>query len=63
MADQKEKKPKFEKTTVAEAKAQLNSSAGTGNYVWGTRLNSGSKDDFKSYLNTQKDDDSLVWGT
>lgn len=56
-------KVKFERTTVGEAKAQLNAQPESSNYVWGTRINSGTKADFRSYLNTQNDKDELVWGT
>ena len=58
-----EKKAKLEVTTVADAKQQVAAKDDGDNYVWGTRVQKGSKAEFESALASMSDDDAIVWGT
>jgi hypothetical protein len=63
MTEKARKEAKFQKTTVKEAKEQLAASKNDGdNYVWGTSLGNGSKQDFESALANLNDGDAIVWG-
>lgn len=59
-------KAKTKRTTVAEAKQALATTAGDGDtFVWGTRhgeVGSGTRAEFQAFLSSASDGDILVWG-
>jgi hypothetical protein len=58
---------KMEQSTVAEVRAKLAQTQARGggdgdNYVWGTRVKSGSRQELEADLNTMAESDAIVWG-